>query len=131
MSELKTFPFIHHTQETEYPERGSQVRLGGGWTHTEKPVGPPSRTITLNFAAMKYFIDAEGGLDATVNEAINLLALEKFYQEHEQHKHFIYNHYLHGLLTVVFKSPFKTPKLIAGGDGATQSFQVVLLEIPT
>ncbi|ASV43940.1 hypothetical protein [Pseudoalteromonas phage KB12-38] len=130
MSELKPFPFTIHSVEVAYPERSSKVRLGGGWSHTQKPAGPPARTFTLTFNAMKYYLNDEGLIDAEANIETNIHALDLFYQEHEQHKHFLYEHYAYGSLVVIFDVPFKTPKLLPGGDGATQSFTIQLVEIP-
>lgn len=125
------FPFTIHTCEVEYPERSSQIKLGGGWTHTQKPVGPPARLFTLTFEAMKYYLDDNGAVDDSQSIETNLFALDKFYQKHELHEHFLYDHYLYGQVVVIFHKPFKTPKLLAGGDGASQGFQVQLQEIRT
>lgn len=131
MSELKVFPFTIHSVVTAYPERNSRARLGGGWTHTQKPVGPPARAFTLTFNAMKYELDDNGAIDSKKNIETNIQALDNFYQEHELHKHFLYTHYAYGSKVVIFNAPFKTPRLLSGGDGATENFTIELLEIPT
>lgn len=130
MSELKVFPFTIHSVVTAYPERNSRARLGGGWTHTQKPVGPPAKAFTLTFKAMKYELTEDGGIDSEKNLETNLQALDNFYQEHELHGHFLYNHYAYGSMVVIFNAPFKTPRLLDGGSGVTENFTIELLEIP-
>lgn len=130
MSELKTFPFVVHSVQVSYPERNSRATLGGGWSYTQKPTGKPARTFMVSFEAMKYYLNDNGRLDALTNVETNLKALDDFYAEHEQHAHFIYEHYVYGTVVVVFKTPYQSPKLIPRGDGTSQPFTVELLEIP-
>jgi hypothetical protein len=127
---VEVFNFPHHQVQHSYPKRNSQVDLGGGWTHTIKPNSPPARTFKLSFNAMKYFLDDDGLVSELIKPEINLLALEKFYQAHETYKAFEYEHYLHGVLVVMFSAPFETPKLLKEGNGVSQGFTLEFKEQP-
>ena len=130
MAETATFPFVIHSCRAMYPERGSQATLGGGWTHTQKPVGPPSRTFLLTFEGMRYYLDDLGRIDRETNPKINLALLDDFYKEHEQHKYFLYDHYVYGTVLVLFKKPYQSPELVPQGDGASRAFTLELVEVP-
>lgn len=125
---IETFPFIYHQVKAAYPQRNSQVNLGGGWTHTIKPASKPARKLILTFSAMKYFTNDLGVVDETQQKEINLHALDLFYQQHELHRSFLYDHYAYGTLEVLFAKPFELPDLIKNGDGASRGFTLELIE---
>lgn len=127
---METFDFPFHITRTEYPDSGTRVQLGNSYIFTAPPQGPDQRTFILDFAAMKYFLNNQWEPDETIEPKKNMLALEKFYQRHQTHKSFLYDHPVHGQVTVRFKSPLKPPKGLPGGDGATEGFSVELLEEP-
>lgn len=126
---METFDFPFHLFSTDNPESGTRVQFGSSYVFSAPPSSPDQRTITLNFATMKFFLTG-GVLDDTVEPEINMLRLIKFYQRHKQWKSFLYNHPVHGTLVCKFSTPLKEPKGIPGGTGAVEAFEVQLIEIP-
>jgi len=113
---LQTFNFPYHSVQTEYPNRGLSVALGGGWEYTVKPNTPIAVDLTLTFAAMKRF--DEGLVLTDRQEDISLARLETFYREHEMHEYFLYEHPNLGNMVVKFSAPLVVPPGTIGGDGA-------------
>lgn len=127
---LEVFDFDKHSFETENPESSLRVQLGGSYTFTAPPTDPDQRTITLDFAAMKYFLNEDGSLNDVNNPSINMFRLIKFYQRHKMYKSFQYNHPVHGLMEVKFNKPLKEPAVLSGGFGVVKAFSIELIEIP-
>ena len=126
---LATFNYPYHTVQTENPESGTRVQLGGSYVFTAPATDPDQRKLILNFPTMKYFTDEDGDVDDSVNVTYNMLHLINFYQEHKLHKSFHYVHPVHGQLEVKFNKPLSEPEVIPGGCGAVKSFSVELIEI--
>lgn len=124
---MEEFNFDYHSPQTEYPDNGNRGTLGNSYEFTVRPVAPPQRTITLHFEQMTVFGNADGSPNYTQNIAINFNALEKFYQEHQLWKTFLYTHPIYGPLNVRFAEPLKTPKVT---KGYTEAFSVKLRELP-
>lgn len=124
---MEEFLFDYHTPTTSYPDNGLRGTLGNSYTFTVKPVAPPQRTLTLNFEQMTIFGNADGSPDYTTQVAINFNALEKFYQEHQLWRTFLYRHPIYGMLRVRFDEPLTTPK---SKNGYTEAFSVKLQEQP-
>lgn len=127
---LKTFDWPYHTITINYPQRGSQVKLGGNWTYATKPNAPMMRNIQLNFAMLQWFRNEAGQLSSLVEPELNLMRLEEFYLEHELYKDFIYPHELYGNLIVRFSQPIVIPSAM-GSDGVVPNIVVQLVEQPT
>lgn len=127
---METFDFPYHTVETDNPDSGYRVQLGGSYVFTTPPTDPDQRTFTLRFPVMKFFLNGSGVLDSTIKPEINMKRLIDFYQNHKLYKSFQYNHPIHGLLVVKFNKPLKEPEGIVNGDGATKEVTIELIETP-
>lgn len=127
---LETYNFPYFTIETENPESGVRVQLGGGYVFTTEPSDPDMRKFVLSYELMKFFTNEDDELDETINPTYNFFNLIKFYQRHKLHKSFRFNHPIHGELECKFGKPLKEPKGIKGGNGAVEGFEVELIEIP-
>lgn len=123
------FIWDKHRYSTAYAE-GDRVELGGSYMFAAEPDGPDQRVFTLYFDTMFYFTDSSGQLDKTVRPDINFGAFEDFYKSHRLWKTFTYNHPIYGQLAVKFAKPLETPKGLANGNGALESFSIDLVEIP-
>lgn len=124
------FDFPYHTVETENPESGFRGQFGNSYTFTSAPTAPDQRLFTLDFPAMKFFVDENNQVTDLVNPQYNMYALIKFYHNYKLHKTFTYNHPVYGPVLVKFQKPLKEPKVMAGGFGVTESFTVQLVEVP-
>lgn len=123
---LENFDFPFHRVSTQYPDRGNRVKLGNNWSHTVRPHTPAARTFKLSFPVLKYFDD---GHVTTGREAqIDLAKLESFYLAHEMHETFLYEHPVHGILPVKFKTPLVIPEGTVAGDGAVENVSIELEE---
>lgn len=128
---LDTFDFPYHLVETQNPESGTRIQLGGSYVFSSPPESPPQRTFVLSFPMMKFFLNPGTGLlDATIEPKYNMLALIQFYQAHLLHESFLYQHPVHGVVEVKFGKPLIEPKGKPGGIGATEAFEVEFIEIP-
>lgn len=128
---LKTFDWPFHELTLSYPQRGSQVKLGGNWTYATKSSSPVMRNLQLNFRLLKWVRDASGILVSTLDRELNLLRLDEFYQEHEQHKDFIYPHEIYGNMIVKFAQPLVIPPAKLASDGCVMNMTINLVEQPT
>ena len=128
---METFPFIFHTPTHVYP-KGDSFKFGRGYEHSAAPQDPLQRRFTLSFKTIVWFRNEAGEFDATIEPEINALNLDQFYARHRTHKSFLYNHPVFGQLICKFASdvPLEMPKGIEGGSGATESFDLVLVEQP-
>jgi hypothetical protein len=106
------------------------MKFGRGYEFSAAPQLPVQRRFTLHFETIQWFFDENGEADATIEPQLNALALDEFYREHYTWKSFIYPHPVFGDLVVKFAadSPFEMPKAIKGGTGATEPFELVLIE---
>lgn len=130
---LPVFDFPYHRVSTEYPESSIRVRFGRSYQFASKPNAPPERIFKLRFPTMKYYttiVDDVEVLDTVTNPQINLRVLEQFYQDVELYGTFTYPHPVHGNLTVRFSKPLIIPEGQPGGNGASQEFDVELIEVP-
>ena len=125
---LQVFDFPFHLFDTEYPESGTRIQLGGNYVFTAPPTGPDLRKFNLSFKAMKYFVDENGEIDKTQRPQINMAVLEDFYNAHKLHKSFLYPHPVYGNVRVKFYSPLRIPQGIEGGNGALKDFKLELME---
>lgn len=127
---LELFDFPYHVVETENPESGTRGQFGNSYVFTAPPTDPDQRLFTLTFAAMKFYVDDDGDIDATVNLKTNMKTLIDFYHQHKTYASFQYNHPVHGLMEVKFYTPLTEPPGIPGGNGVVTEFSVQLVEIP-
>lgn len=126
---METFNFPYHTPTHVYP-KGDSFKFGRGYEFSAAPQLPIQRRFTLSFNTMVWFFNGSGVPDATIQPTLNILALDEFYRRHYTHLPFIYVHPVYGSLTVKFASdaPFEIPKSKPGGSGATEAFELVLIE---
>lgn len=127
---LETFNFPYHQTETENPESGFRVQLGGSYTFTTPPSDPDQRMFTLTMSGMQFFLNSSDELDETINPTRNMYNLIKFYQRHKLYKSFHYTHPVHGLMEVKFNKPLKESAADRGGFGVIKDFAIELIEIP-
>lgn len=124
---METFDFSIHTPSHNYP-KGDSFKFGRGYESAIKPQDPIQRTFTLKFAAMVYFLQANGAADVTTEPEINMQRLIAFYERHQMWKSFVYPHPLYGNLTVRFAEPLPVPQPIEKGNGVTEAFEIKLIE---
>lgn len=127
---MKVFDFSVHVVSHSYPQRGTQVQLGGNWTFSTEPRGPVMRTFTLRFDLMRWFKNGSV-FSSTIEPTLNLLRLDEFYREHELFKDFIYPHELYGNIVVKFAQPLVIPEAKKDSHGAVLGLTVTLIEQPT
>lgn len=127
---MDIFDFPYHTVETENPDSGYRLQLGGSYVFSAPPSDPDQRTFTLHFPLMKFFVNGGGTIDATISPEINMMRLINFYLAHKLHASFLYNHPVHGEVEVKFNKPLKEPDGIVNGNGVTKEVTIELIEIP-
>lgn len=127
---MQILDFPYHTCSVRYPERGSQVQMGGSYTYSVKPAAPVARELTLNFDLMKWVRNAQGILSAVPEPEINIMRLDNFYREHEMHTDFIYPHEVYGNMVVKFKAPLEIPPAKRDSFGSVFGVVVSLIEQP-
>jgi len=125
---METFNFPFHTERTEYPEDSKPIRFGGSYTFSTKPNGPPQRSFVLTFPGMIWYFNSNGTVDTTTNPSLNMGRLDAFYRTHRMFNTFTYPHPVYGNLTVRFETAFKHPERMKGGTGATDQFEIRLIE---
>ena len=127
---MQTFPFINHVPTHAYP-KGDSFKFGGGYEHSAAPQDPLQRRLKLSFSMLIWYKNDAGEYDATIDVENNALAMDNFYREHRTHKKFLYDHPVFGEMAVKFAAdaPFEMPKGY-GGAGATESFELNLVEQP-
>lgn len=128
---MKIFDFPIHTVSHSYPQRGTQVQLGGNWTFSTAPRAPVMRTFTLRFDMLRWIKNNAGLYTSSIDPEINALRLDEFYREHELHKDFIYPHEIYGNLVVKFAQPLVLPEAKKDGFGAILNVSLTLIEQPT
>jgi hypothetical protein len=117
---LATFPSTVHTPRHTYPP-GDQQKFGKGYQYAVKPLLPLQRTFILSFDAMQWDGPVAG---------YDMQTLIDFYEAHELWDRFNYVHPKYGTLIVRFATPLAVPKSVKGGSGATEPFEVQLIEQP-
>lgn len=127
---LEVFDFPYHLFETVNPESGFRGQFGNSYIFTAAPSAPDQRVFKLSFPAMKWFVDADGVVDATQNPQYNMKALIDFYHLHRLHESFQYNHPVYGTLVVKFNKPLVEPKGEIGENGVVRNVEIELIEIP-
>lgn len=126
---MQTFTFMKHTLEVQYPESSAKVKFGRGYTFVSKPRGADQILFILHFKAMWFWFTNPTTYDKTKNPTINMAVLEDFYNAHKLYEPFIYPHQTLGNVTVRFDQPLKY-KLVEGGNGQVEPFQLTLITQP-
>ena len=128
---METFIFAYHIVSHVYP-KGDSFKFGGGYEFSAAPQLPVQRRFRLKFPTMAWMRDGGGLISAAIEPELNIKALIDFYERHYTHKAFIYPHPIFGNLTVKFSAdqPFEVPPSLPGGSGATESFELMLVEQP-
>lgn len=126
---METFDFPYHLVSTEYPDSATRVQFGSSYVFTSKPVAPDQRIFTLSFQGMGFFFSGEI-LNRDVKPQLNMGTLERFYQDHQTWKSFIYPHALLGSVVCKFHQPLTIPKGVPGGSGKVEGFELKLIEVP-
>lgn len=131
---METFNFPVHTVQAKYPADAA-VQMGNGYQFASRTPHPYQREFTLSFDAMVFYMS--GGSKnvsdtptANYDPTINWWRLEEFYLEHGTWKKFIYPHPAEGNITVRFKNALEQPKVVRGGYGVSESFEITLIEQP-
>ena len=126
---MDTFNVPFHKTRTVYPDSSPGIQLGKGYSFAAKPSGPDQRKFVLTFKSMVYYVASNGTLDIATNTPLNYGTLDKFYQDHRTYQPFIYPHPAFGNITVRFAQPLQGPDAMEGGSGATEQFEVNLIEV--
>lgn len=127
---MKVFDFPFHICTVRYPKRGTQVKLGGGYTYSVASSSPVARTFVLTFDLMRWVKNSSGLLTPSIDPQINLMRLENFYIEHELHADFIYRHERYGDVVVKFEEPLDIPPAKRDSFGSVFGINVTLSEQP-
>ena len=117
---LALFPSNYHLVRHVYPA-GDQQQFGNGYQYAVKPLLPLQRTFILKFPTLVW-----GSSDTSQD----MQTLVNFYELHELWDRFNYNHPQYGMLIVRFAKSLEIPESIPGGSGATQPFEIHLIEQP-
>lgn len=126
---MDTFDF-YHTVRTVYPDNSARVTFGGAYEFVSRPNSPDQRIFVLNFSSMKFFFNGDDTLNAAVNTKFNYKTFRNFYEAHRLWDKFIYPHPEFGNIVVRFHKPLEDPEWFEGGNGASKSFQIELIEQP-
>lgn len=126
---IDIFDFIHSANDT-YPKNTVDVRFGGGYQYSSYPTGPDQIVINCAFQSMKFYLDGSGNVTSATSPRSNMRALQEFYERNGTHKTFLYPHPVRGYIFAKFESPLQCPKLIKGGNGWTESFELRLILQP-
>lgn len=130
---MDTYNFPYYTFETQNPDVGIRVQLGGGYVFSAPPSAPDQRIFSLKYpqgAFVWYCTPGTETPDATINPTRNMKALSNFYQAHKLHKSFLWVHPIYGELVVKFSKPLKEPEGLSGGTGALKALDIELMEQP-
>lgn len=127
---METFPITMFRFGTKRPETGQRMQLGGSYVYTEPPSGPIQRVFELKIPGLQYFLDQAGLLDLTQEVHRNMAVLEAFYEEHQLHKSFLFDHPVYGQITCKFNAAMPTPQGIPDGNGMVEDLDINLIEIP-
>lgn len=128
---METFNFPYHHPTHSYP-KGDGFKFGRGYQFSAAPQEPVQRKFTLHFNTMIWFLNEDNTPDRVTEPEKNMQLLVDFYERHYTHKKFIYPHPTYGNITVKFDTdhPLEIPRSLKGGSGATDSFELVLIEQP-
>lgn len=126
---METFNYPYHRTSTKNPESSARVQFGNSYVFTSEPVAPDQRLFTLNFPALKYYLDVNGVVEPDTNPTFNMKNFTDFYSRHKLHKSFLYNHPVYGVKEVRFNSPLDEPLVREGGSGLTEAFTIELIEV--
>jgi hypothetical protein len=130
-SSLQLFNFPLHSVSSRYPGNGLTVQMGGSYTFSTKPSGPPQRMFTLRFMGMKWYWNADGSLDIYTNQPQNMGALDAFYMGAQLWQPFRYLHPVYGLLIVRFAKPLELPETHQGSpNDVLMTLSIELIEQP-
>ena len=129
-----TFDHDIHTVQVKYPSDPS-VQMGGGYQFASRTPHPYQREFVLSFDAMIFYMS--GGSKnlsdtptSTYNPKLNWWRLELFYKNNGTWKTFIYPHPAEGNINVRFKQPLEQPKVVKGGHGVSEAFELIFVEQP-
>ncbi|HQT80196.1 MAG TPA: hypothetical protein PLD10_24415 [Rhodopila sp.] len=125
-----TWQWPDHVTATRYPQNGTSIQFGNSYVFTASPKGPPQRMFTLEFAALRWYLDDNDMLDIYTDVAHNAGALNAFYLTVQTWKSFSYNHPQFGPLNVRFFKALQLPPPVAGGNGVIEKIQIDLVEQP-
>ena len=132
---MALFTFDVHTVRVIIPE-DLQVQMGGGYIYSSRFPGPKPREFVLSFDTMKSYVDSAGlritsaTPGSNYEPKINWYRLMDFYAEHGTWKLFEYIYPPEGQISVRFKGPLEQPKVMPGGYGVLEPFELRLIEQP-
>lgn len=127
----ETLNFKHlRAVDTQYPETGNKMKLGGGYTFASKASAPPQRRFRVSIEGLRIYQNGDGSINDTINPTTNVAVFDKFYRDHELSEEFYYNHPWRGQVLVRFADPVTVPDPIVGGSGLIPAFDFVLEEQP-
>lgn len=127
---MDTYDFPYFTFETDNPDTGVRVQLGGGYVFAAEPPAPDQRSFTLHYPSMIYYVGDDGFPEAVTDPKKNMQTLANFYRDHKLHVPFLWVHPVYGEMVVRFNKPLKEPEGNKGGQGSTKGFDVEFIEVP-
>lgn len=123
---MEVFDFHYNKHETVYPEEGFRLQFGNSYQFASKPSSPSQRSFSLLLVGLNYNSVV---LPSPYNYTLDASRLERFYQDHKQWKHFLWQHPIEfTYLEVSFESRLKIPK--PDDFGILEDVTIELLEHP-
>lgn len=119
--------------ETEYQVSRANLNFEGSYQYAAPLANPKSakdlRVFNITIPAMRYYFGGQGELLVDYERSTNLAWLEWMYNIHKMVKPFLFDHPIYGSLKVRFAEPLKIPKGLKGGQSASESVGVRLIEV--
>ena len=128
---MATFDFCPDSQvPVMMPREASEGSSFNGWNFAAKPTTPFQRSWKLTLHGLYWVLDdVTGHFDNVTNPTINAKRLEEFYQTHETHEPFDWQHpHIAGTIQVRFKERVEIPAGEMNSNGLIAPFDVMLVE---
>lgn len=130
---MALFPFVFHTPRVVIPD-DPVSQFGGGYSFGSRAPAPKQREFVLSFDTMISYINTDGTritsgtLTSTYDPRLNIYLLIDWYADYGTWKSFTYTYPPEGVLSVKFKGAFEQPKVMPGGYGVSEGFELRLIE---
>lgn len=115
--------------ETEYKSFSPSTSMGSSYQFSRSSDVPDLRYFNVTIPTMRFYFHPDGSFNLDYERATNLAWLEWMYNVCKLSKPFLFDHPVHGTLSVRFAEPLQIPKGIEGGHSCVEAITVRLVEI--